>query len=71
VHYCLIVQFEVFDDSMLNVAGHDICELSEAGPYNHIEFVKVKVQHHDLILMEQHLILVIDNTHHDYCILVM
>ena len=56
---------------MLDVGSHDIGELSESGPNDHIKFVEVEVKDHDLVLMEQLLILVIDDAHHYYCILIM
>lgn len=39
----LIVQFEVFNDCMLDVVSHDVCELGEPRPNDHIEFVEVEV----------------------------
>lgn len=71
VHHSLIVKLEILDDGVFDVICHDICELRETRPYDHVELVEVEVKHHDLILMQQSLVLVVDDTHHDNRILIM
>jgi hypothetical protein len=71
MNYSLIIKFEVFDNCISYIFSHDIIKLSEPWPNNHIELVKVKIENHNLVLMQKLFILFIDYAHHNYCILIM